>query len=199
MTFKNAKIIYTYCIHTIYIKLYILIIKYIWFWFKKVTLLSFVTMKYIRTTYITTNGKIYFLSDLLTIQTNSLPRDSITLIIILVYIYLLSDFIDGANRFPAGSVNFHPRILVTLPIIPSTINRFSKNRKYDFWVLSRETTFLFDDTSAWVFVFSKLLATSKVWTFQPTWPHRRRYKRRKHTMKTNYNIPNQKDKLEKIY
>lgn len=123
--------------------------EYIWFRLKKVTLLSFDIWMYIRITYITANGKIYLLSDLSTVQTNSLPRDSITLIIILVHIYLLSDFIDGANRFPAAPWISIP-VLVILPAGLSTINRFSKNRKYNFWVLSHETTFPFDSMlSAW--------------------------------------------------
>lgn len=146
--------------------------------------------EYIRATYITTNGKIYLLSDLSTIQTNSLPCDSITLIIILVHIYLLSDFIDGTNRFPAGSMNFHPRILVALPTALSTINRFSKNRKYDFWVLSRETTFLFDGTSSARFVFSKLLATTKIWMHFSTnvAAQKTMQKEKAHNVETNYNI-----------
>jgi len=68
---------------------------------------------------------------------------------ILVHIYLLSDFISGTNWFPVKP-HESPSPLSSLPFhfAYPTINRFSKIRKYDFWVLSRETTFPFDGTSS---------------------------------------------------
>lgn len=139
--------------------------------------MSFDNWMYIRVTYITTNGKIYLLSDLSTVQTNSLPRDSITLIIILVHIYLVSDFIDAQTDFRPASMNFHPPVLVILPATLSTINRFSKNRKYDFWVLSRETTFPFDGTSSARVSFSANCRrqVKSGYTFRRTWLRGRRW------------------------
>jgi hypothetical protein len=92
--------------------------------------------------------KFYWIS---AVRLNSFPRDSITS-------RSLRD--TGAHLF---ALRFYQRykpisgqpvwISPTLPRYPSiraysTINRFSKIRKYDFWVLSRETTFPFDGTSS---------------------------------------------------
>lgn len=97
---------------------------------------------------------MYILSDLsAVIRLNSFPCDFITLIITRYWrTSICSQILSVAQKTPRSTpVNSpmnSPPVLVTLPSAHPTINRFSKIRKYDFWVLSRETTFPFDGTSS---------------------------------------------------
>lgn len=117
---------------------------------KKRVIYSFTVFIYISA--ITANARMYLLSDLSdlsAVRSNSFPRDSITLIIMRhQYTSICSQILSTAQT------DFRPTpwipipVLVTILPVLSTIYRFSKNRKYDFWVLSRETTLPFDGMSS---------------------------------------------------
>lgn len=97
---------------------------------------------------ITANAQMYLLSDLSAVRPNSFPRDSITFIIMRhQYTSICSQILSTAptdfrsTPWISTSPRYHPTHI-------GSLNRFSKNRKCDFWVLSRETMLPFDGTSS---------------------------------------------------
>lgn len=129
------------------------------------------------------------------IQINSFLCDSITLIIINIYLLFSIDkhksISDQSHEFP------FPRVLVILPTALSTINRFSKNRKYDFWVLSCETTFPFGGMSSVRVSFSANCRwqVKSECIFRRTWLYERCTERESARWKRNSDIAN--NELEK--